>query len=60
TNVTINSTKNTGILLGVYRGGIIALHDTVTINKPSSLNIYNTVINTPSPNGIIFDKTGRS
>lgn len=60
TNATINSTKNTGTLLGVFHGGIIALHGTVTINKPSSLNIYNTVINTPSPNGIIFDKTGRS
>lgn len=58
--VTINSTKNTGNLFSVYRGGIITITDDLNINKPSGLNLYNTAINTPSLNGIIFDKTGRS
>lgn len=59
-NVTINSTSNTGDLFEIFNGGILALHDDVIINKPSGLNLYNTAINTPSGNGLILDKTGRS
>ena len=59
-NVTINTTKATGNLLGVYNGGIITLHNDAKINKPSGLNLYNTAINTPSGNGLILDKIGRS
>ena len=57
---TINSTKNTGNLFEIYNGGILTLHNDVKINKPSGLNLYNTAINTPSGNGLILDKTGRS
>ena len=53
-NVTINSTKNTGNLFSIYNGGILVLHNNITINKPSGLNLYNTAINTPSGNGLIF------
>ena len=51
---TINSTKNTGSLFQIYNGGILTLHNNITINKPSGLNLYNTAINTPSGNGLIL------
>ena len=57
---TINSTKNTGFLFEIFNGGILTLYNDVKINKPSGLNLYNTAINTPSGNGLILDKTGRS
>lgn len=56
----ITTTTQTGNLLTVYNGGIISIHNTATINKPTGLNLYNVTVNTPSGNGLILDKTNRS
>lgn len=58
-SATINTVTETGNLLTVYNGGILSIHAATTINKPAGLNLYNVAINTPSSNGLIFDKTDR-
>ena len=53
-NATINTSTQTGNLISIHNGGIITLYQQIKINKPSSLNMFNVAINTPSESGLIL------